>query len=126
MMEQRNSLTDNITTKSGQSVPVTAEDLHNNPGVAPKEIAKVKSQYHFHKLSSVTLSFHTLTCTFLVDLDPSSIFYTPLEDGKEPVREYRIEGEGKVEIMPDALAVRVGEQYISSEEIYTAPPIPSP
>lgn len=109
-----------------KNVKITKEGLLNNPGVDPKQIAKVKSQYHFHKISSVTLSSHTLICTFAPDSDPSSIFYTPFEEGKEPVREYEVvEGiEGEVELMPDALAVRVGEKYISSEEIYNQHPSP--
>ena len=120
-MEQRNSLTDNIKTRSGEEVQVTVQDIANNPGVAPKQIAEVKSHYHFHKLSSVTLNHNTLICTFVPDPDPSSIFYTPEESNKAPVREYAVEERGEVELMPDGLAVRVGEKYISSEEIYTHP-----
>lgn len=113
-------------TKTRKGACVTEEDIQNNPGVAPEQIAEVKSQYHFHKLASVSLHHHTLICTFAVDSDPSSIFYTPFEEGKEPVREYEVvEGiEGEVELMPDALAVRVGEKYISSEEIYNQHPSP--
>lgn len=80
-----------------------------------------KSHYHFHKLSSVTLSSHTLICTFAPDPDPSSIFYTPLENNTSPVREYKIDEEGDVSIAPDGLAVRIGEKYISSEEIWDQP-----
>lgn len=111
-----------IKTESSKFVHVTQEDLLNNHGVSPQQIAEVKSQYHFHKLSSVTLSSYTLICTFAPDSDPSSIFYTPLENGVEPVRLYEVgEIEGEVELMPDGLAVRVGEKYISAEEIYTTP-----
>lgn len=112
---------------TSKPVHVTAGDLLNNPGVAPEQIAEVKSQYHSHKLSSVTISSNTLICTFLVDPDPFSIFYTPLEEGKEPVREYRIEGieEKDIEIAPDALAVKVGETLISSETIFSTPTQPN-
>lgn len=105
---------------------ITEQDKLNNPGVDLEQIAKVKSQYHFHKLSSVNPNHHTLHCTFVPDPDPSSIFYTPLEDGAEPVREYNIYEEGELEIMPDGLAVRIktnqsgaeDEIIISSEEIW--------
>lgn len=111
-------MTPNIILSEDQ--PYTAgESTPRSPYEAPEE---EKKKYHFHKLSSVTLSSHTLICTFAVDTDPSSIFYTPFEDGKEPVREYKIEEEGDVAITSDALAVRVGEKYISSEEIYTHRP----
>lgn len=120
-MEQRNSLTDNIKTRSGEEVQVTVQDIANNPGVAPKQIAEVKSHYHFHKLSSVTLNHNTLICTFVPDPDPSSIFYTPLENNTSPVREYKINEEGDLSITPDGLAVRIGEKYISSEEIWDQP-----
>jgi len=105
---------------------VTEQDKLNNPGEDPEQITEVKSQYHFHKLSSVTLSSHTLTCTFVPDVDPSSIFYTPEECNKAPVREYKINEEGEVEIMPDGLAVGIkmdqsgseDEIIITSEEIW--------
>lgn len=126
-----------IKTESSKFVHVTQEDLLNNHGVSPQQIAEVKSRYHFHKLSSVTLNHSTLICTFASDPDPSSIFYTPFEEGEAPVREFCIDevldggdgvssGDGRIEekdieIMPDGLAVRVGEKYISSEEIYLTP-----
>lgn len=109
---------------------VTEQDKKNNPGVDEATIQYIKAQYHFHKLSSVTLHDHTLHCTFLVDTDPVSLFYTPLERGAEPVRDYdvsKVEGvekEEKIKIMPDGLSVRVGDQYISSEEIWVAVPQP--
>lgn len=101
---------------------VTEQDKLNNPGVDISEIKEVKSQYHFHKLSSVTLSSYTLICTFAPDSDPSSIFFTPEENNKAPVREYEVGNvEGDVSITPDGLAVRIGEKYISSEEIWDQP-----
>lgn len=106
----------------GDNSYVTQKDLQNNPGVGINEIKEVKEKYHFHKLASVTLHHHTLICTFQPNLDPTSIFYTPLERGVAPVREYKIEEEGDVELMKDGLGVRVGEQYISSEEIWAAVP----
>lgn len=121
-----------------KNLHITAEDLFNNPGVDEQQIAEVKSQYHFHKLSSVNLTHHTIICTFAPDSDPSSIFFTPEENNKAPVREFCIDevldgGDGvdcgdcadeekvKIEIMPDGLAVRIGEKYISSEEIWDQP-----
>lgn len=115
-----------------RAVKVTEQDLQNNPGVDPEEIAEVKSHYHFHKLASVSLHHHTLICTFAIDPDPSSIFYTPLERGAAPVRFFDLKDfdgvdgvvdsieEGEVEIMPDALSLRVGDHYIPSEEIFGA------
>lgn len=98
---------------------ITEQDKLNNPGVSLEEIAKVKSQYHFHRISSVSLSQHSLICTFQIDDDPTSLFYTPEENGKEPVRKYKIETEDKTpQIAPDALSVNVGEQLISAEEIW--------
>lgn len=105
----------------GDNIYVTQEDLHNNPGVDINEIKKVKEKYHFHKLSSVILNHNTLICTFSIDPDPSSIFYTPLENNTSPVREYKINEEGDLSITPDGLAVRIGEKYISSEEIWDQP-----
>lgn len=105
---------------------ITEEDKRNNPGVDEATIQTVKEQYHFHRLASVSLHDHTLHCTFQVDTDPTSIFYTPFEEGKEPVREYVIDGvDGGVDaadvvVLKDGLSVRVGEQYISSEEIFAS------
>lgn len=121
-----------IKTESSKFVHVTQEDLLNNHGVSPQQIAEVKSQYHFHKLASVSLHHHTLICTFAPDPDPSSIFYTPPERGVAPVRFFDLEDfdgvdgvvdsieEGEVEIMPDALSVRVGDHFIPSETIFGA------
>lgn len=108
----------------GDNIYVTQKDLQNNPGVDPEQIAEVKSQYHFHRISSVSLSGSVLHCVFAVDEDPASIFYTPLEDGAAPVRRYEVEAgrEEKIEIMPDGLSVRIREQYISSEEIWPSHP----
>lgn len=108
---------------------ITEQDIRNNPGVEISEIKEVKSHYHFHKLSSVTLSSHTLHCTFAVDLDPASIFYTPLENDAAPVREFdlcSVDGvdssieEKEVEIMPDALAVKVGDSLIPTVLIFAS------
>lgn len=103
---------------------ITEQDKLNNPGVDEHTIQSVKEQYHFHRISSASLSGSVLLCVFAVDEDPSSIFYTPLENNTSPVREYKIEQEGDVSITPDGLAVRIGEQYISSEEIWDQPPFP--
>ena len=106
-------------TEPEDNVKITKEDLLNNPGVDIGTIAEVKSQYHFHRISSVSLSQHSLICTFQIDPNPSSIFFTPEENGKEPVREYTIETVPKtIEITPDGLSVKVGEQLISAEEIW--------
>ena len=107
------------------NIYVTQEDFLNNPGVSPSEIAEVKSQYHFHKLSSATFTHHTLICTFQIDLDPSSIFYTLPENGSAPVREYEVDSIGDVEILLDGLAVKITtpnkeEIIISSEEIWNS------
>jgi hypothetical protein len=110
---------------------ITEEDKRNNPGVDEHTIQAVKEQYHFHKLASVSfIPPHTLHCTFQVDTDPASIFYTPLEDGTAPVREYdvsKIEGvvsskveKEKIEIMPDGLAVRVGDHLIPTVLIFAS------
>lgn len=105
---------------------ITEQDKLNNPGVDEHTIQAVQEQYHFHRISSASLSGSILHCTFVPDPDPSSIFYTPLERGAAPVREYRIEGiEEKVEIAPDALAVKVGETLISSETIFSTPTLPT-
>lgn len=117
-MEQKNTSSGRLTTKSGKTVRLTDEDLLNNPGVEIDTIAEVKSQYHFHRISSATLNHHTLTCTFAIDTDPSSIFYTLPENDAEPVREYEVEGKGDIEITPDRLSVKIGEQLISAEEIW--------
>lgn len=113
-LKSQNEGKDNQPYTAGLSTPRSPYEASNEE----------KSQYHFHKLSSATLFSHTLVCTFAIDPDPSSIFYTPLERGAAPVREYEIEEGGEVELMPDALAVRVGEKYISSDEIYTTPIAP--
>lgn len=92
------------------------------------EVEKIIAQYHFHKISSATLSSHTLLCTFQLDPDPTSIFYTLSEGGKEPVREYSLDGfDGSVDVRvsPDGLGVFISssgkeEEYISSEEIFSS------
>lgn len=109
----------------------TGESLPRSPYEASDE---EKHKYHFHKLAYVSLQNHTLICTFTPDPDPSSIFYTPLERGAAPVRFFDLKNfdgddveemdrsieEKDVEIMPDALSVRVGDHYISSEAIFGA------
>lgn len=109
---------------------VTKDDIRNNPGVSPEQIAEVKSQYHFHKLSSVTLHDHTLICTFALDEDPTSLFYTLPESGSSPVRLFDVSKWSKfidgieekqpnnITIAPDSLAVIIGDEIISSEEIW--------
>lgn len=99
---------------------ITEQDKRNNPGVDEATIESVKEQYHFHRISSVSLSGSVLHCVFAVDEDPTSIFYTPLEDGAAPVRNYEVGEVGEVKLMPDGLGVRVGKQYISSEEIFAS------
>jgi len=58
---------------------------------------------------------------------PTEMVEKLVERCGESVREYEVGEVGevekeKIEIMPDGLGVRVGEQYISSEEIWEAVP----
>ena len=101
---------------------ITEEDIRNNPGVDINEIKEEKSKYHFHKLASVTLSGSVLHCIFQVDTDPTSLYYCLPEGGFPPVREFYIGNsvDGEVVVMKDGLSVRVGEQYFSSEEIFSS------
>lgn len=101
---------------------ITEQDKLNNPGVDEHAIQTIKEQYHFHRISSASLSGSVLFCVFAVDEDLSSIFFTPEENNKAPVREYEVGNvEGDVSITSDGLAVRIGEKYISSEEIWDQP-----